>query len=314
MPTEPPRQSNPRAGVVFIDKARGISSFAALGAIKRAFGTRKVGHTGTLDPFATGLLVALVGRATRCARYFSGLPKDYLVVVRFGAETDTDDATGIETRRAKLPYLESLEDALSEFRGTFEQLPPAYSAVHVDGRRAHEIARSGARPDVKPRTVTVDRLRLVDTRRSEEDQQRVEAVTLDIACTAGTYIRSIARELGAKLGSAAHAESLRRTAVGPFTVDAAAPYASLHQSDLHDLGTILSALPDVRLLEVPAELVSAVRHGRPVAPEELSSDLSDSSDSRERIVLTRDASAQAIGRIRDGRFVYEMVLAGAEDG
>ena len=314
MPTEDPRQSNSRAGVVFIDKARGVSSFAALGVIKRAFETRKVGHTGTLDPFATGLLIALVGRATRCARYFAGLSKEYLAVVRFGAQTDTDDATGTPVRHAGLPPPDGLDEALSAFRGTFEQLPPAYSALHVDGRRAHEIARSGLQPAVKPRTVTVDRLRLVEARRSETDDRLLESVTLHIACSAGTYIRSIARDLGAKLGSAAHAESLRRTAIGPFTVDSAVEHSSVAPSDLQDLGSVLSRLPDVRVVEVPPEVVSAIRHGRVVSPSELGSPVPDSVSDRERVVLARDGVALAVGTISDGRFVYEMVLAGGEGG
>jgi tRNA pseudouridine55 synthase len=314
MPTEPPRPNDPRAGVVFIDKARGVSSFAALGAVKRAFGTRKVGHTGTLDPFATGLIIALVGRATRCARYFSGLPKEYHVVIRFGAQTDTDDATGVEIRSAPLPSVERLEDALTGFRGTFELLPPAYSALHVGGRRAYEIARSGAQPDVKPRTVTVSRLQLVHTRLSDGDEQRVEAVALDIACTAGTYIRSVARELGAALGSAGHAESLMRTAIGPFALDAAVDQACVAPANLHDLGTVLSQLPTMRLIELPQDLVSAVSNGRPVGSDELSPGLSDFAAGDERLVLMRGAATIAIGRVQDGRVVYDVVLAEADGG
>lgn len=310
MPTGSPPGSRAPTGVVFLDKARGLSSFAALGAVKRAFGTKKVGHTGTLDPFATGLLVALVGGATRCARYFNGLSKEYTTVIRFGTETDTDDATGTVVRRAELPAEPLLASAIAAFRGSTEQLPPSYSAVHVDGRRAHEIARAGEIPAVRSRTVRVDRL---DIQEVVQSGGCVESVTLAVACSAGTYIRSIARDLGRRLGSAAHAELLRRTAIGPFTVGIAVSSEAVDPSaDLWRLAPVLARLPGIAIARVSRERARDVAHGRPISAEDLEITGGEDGDRPQRVVLVNDEQVLAVGSIAEARVRYEMVLAAGD--
>ena len=269
--------------------------------MKRAAGTRKVGHTGTLDPFATGLLIALVGSATRCARYFNGLSKRYLTTIRFGTATDTDDATGAVVREAELPTEAAIGAALGGFYGTLEQLPPAYSAVHVNGRRAHEIARSGETPDVRPRSVTVYRLDLRDL--VVRDGLVAEA-SLDIECSAGTYIRSIARDLGAALASAAHAATLRRTAIGAFGLDRARPIDDLSlPDDLCDLASVLRELPGLELVEVDAGDAHRVRNGRRIPVSEL-----DLPEGPGRYVFVHDGRAIAVGRAEHGTVAYDLVL------
>ncbi len=306
--TSPTTNSTP-IGVVFLDKSDGLTSFAALGALKRAVGTRKVGHTGTLDPFATGLLIALVGSATRCARYFNGLPKRYTTTIRFGAQTDTDDATGAVVRTAALPGVAEFERGLDAFRGTFEQLPPAYSAVHVGGRRAHEIARSGEQPAVARRAVTVSGLEILGLR---TDGSTVREADLEIECTAGTYIRSIARDLGATLESAAHAASLRRTAIGPFHLSTAAPAEDLKfPRDLHDLARVLGDLPELETLEVGADAARLVRNGRRLDPSRMDSESIRSARAAgksTRHVLVHEGAALAVGVLEENQIVYEVVF------
>ncbi|MFW5683824.1 MAG: tRNA pseudouridine(55) synthase TruB [Spirochaetota bacterium] len=292
-------------GAVFIDKAGGITSFSALGAVKRAVGTRKVGHTGTLDPFATGLLLALVGPATRTARYFNGLPKRYDALFVFGSETDTDDRTGSPTRETDLPSAARVRAALDTFRGEIEQLPPAFSAVHVDGRRAHEIARRGEEPRLATRNVTVHDLRLVD---EATEHGLLKSLRLEIACSAGTYIRSIARDLGRAVGSSAHVGELRRTEIGPFGVGEAVPADGLQiPRHLNEIARVLERLPNVASVAVGDATALSASNGRRIA----ASDLDPSGSlptAATTIVLTHHGEALAIGRMEEDGFVYDIVF------
>jgi len=247
--------STPEAGVVLLDKDEGQSSFAALGTLKRQFNTRKVGHTGTLDPMATGLIVALIGPATRCARFFTGLDKTYLATVRFGTATDTDDRTGEVIREAALPSMQEAARLVREFVGEITQVPPAYSALHIDGRRAYERARAGEEVDMPSRQVTI----------SDIAGHVVDERTLDmtVTCSSGTYIRSLARDLGAAAGSAAHLVALRRTRVGPFDVsEVANGSAGFH---LLALAQALPRLPGITPLDVDDTIAAAMWHGKRVA-------------------------------------------------
>lgn len=297
--------------MVLLDKPHGLSSFAALSAVKRAAGTRKVGHTGTLDPFATGLLIALVGPATRAARYFNGLPKRYVTEFTFGAETDTDDHTGCETRTTSLPSAAAVEGALDAFRGTIDQLPPSYSAVHVNGRRAHEIARRGERPQVAMRTVTVHELTV---REIDASSDGVRVLELEIACSAGTYIRSIARDLGRAVGSAAHVSRLRRTEIGPFRVEEAVTDRELAlPRDALDPAEVLCRLDQVRCVPVDEQTAARASQGKTIEARDLGRPhATEPDEERPTLVLTVDGRAVSVGRLDNGRFVYEMVFASGE--
>ncbi|GHV81470.1 hypothetical protein AGMMS49991_00280 [Spirochaetia bacterium] len=197
-----------RSGLVLLDKKPGLTSFQALNQVKKAFSTPKVGHTGTLDKFASGLLLVLVGRAVKLAPWFNGCDKRYEGTIRFGAETDTLDPEGAVIAEEAPPGREALEAVLEQFRGDILQAPPAYSAVHIDGARAHELARSGVDVEMKKRPVSVYALELVSYQ-PPEAQIRVH-------CSKGTYIRSLARDIALAAGSRAHLTALKRTQIAGF--------------------------------------------------------------------------------------------------
>lgn len=213
-------------GIILIAKQSGITSFSSLWQIKNALGTKKIGHTGTLDTFADGLLVALSGRLTRLAPCITGCDKEYLASIIFGSETDTLDPDGAVVRTAPLPLFADIEKALPSLRGTIMQIPPAYSALHVDGRRASDLVRKGESVDMPARKITVHSLDIIacitDDGSPARPESRISRLNLRVGCSKGTYIRSLARDLASITGSAAHLGNLRRTRIGPFSLDDAA--------------------------------------------------------------------------------------------
>lgn len=285
-------------GVVLLNKGEGDSSFGALSNVKRLFSTRRVGHTGTLDPMATGLLIALVGPATRCARYFNGLPKSYVGEVTFGSETDTDDRTGTTIRSAPPPRIESVASAADTFIGTFAQVPPAYSAVHVNGERAYRKAREGEPVEIAARKVTIHSLvvEVIDSDR----------VRLHVSCSSGTYIRSLARDLGRSLGSAAHLSALQRTHVGPFSVDEVE--GSSGSIRALPLLPCLLRIPGFSEFTVSDRETGIMRNGGRIAQP-----ASVTKSSPPDVVATNRGMPIAIGRWADGRFEYDLVLPPGDD-
>jgi tRNA pseudouridine55 synthase len=207
------------SGLVVVDKPGAMTSHDVVARVRRLAGTRKVGHAGTLDPMATGVLVLGVGRATRLLGYLMLTEKAYDATVRLGASTTTDDAEGEVLATASTSALDeaAVRVAAARFEGTIEQVPSAVSAVKVDGRRAYARVRAGESVELEPRTVTVHELVVRDVRPGDD----VLDLDLGVRCSSGTYIRAIARDLGAALGVGGHLTALRRTAVGPFTLDGA---------------------------------------------------------------------------------------------
>ena len=197
-------------GVLLVDKPDGVSSHDVVLAARRATGEKRIGHAGTLDPFATGLLVLLLGRATRLLPYMDGEPKVYRATIRFGAETDTEDLLGTVVHTGPLPDEATVRAALPRLTGAIEQMPPMYSAKRVEGRRAYEAARAGETLELKPVTIHVHAWEVLAWRGEEMDVR--------ITCGGGTYVRSLARDLGRMVGSAAHLTKLRRERSGPFDV------------------------------------------------------------------------------------------------
>jgi tRNA pseudouridine55 synthase len=197
-------------GILLIVKRPGLTSFESLDAVKKALGTRKAGHTGTLDKFASGLLIVLAGRAGKLAPWFLGCGKEYEGTVKFGAETDTLDPEGEVVAEGELPSREEIEAALPAFRGEILQVPPAYSAVHVDGRRAHELVREGKAPEMKKRLITVHELEITSW--------DPPFAGIRVRCSSGTYIRSLARDIALAAGTRAHLLRLFRTRIGGFDV------------------------------------------------------------------------------------------------
>jgi tRNA pseudouridine55 synthase len=189
---------------------------------RKAYGERSIGHLGTLDPFATGLLILLLGRATRLATFIVTEPKVYEATIRFGAETDTDDRTGSVIHECGVPSLVEIERGINSLTGRIQQVPPAYSAKSVDGTRAYDAARKGEPLDLAPVEVHVSSWAIREWRDEETD--------VTIECGSGTYIRALARDLGRIAGSCAHLTALRRTRAGDFRVEDAVPAGALAQN------------------------------------------------------------------------------------
>ena len=205
------------AGLLVVDKPAGMTSHDVVSRCRKIFNTRRVGHAGTLDPMATGVLVVGIERATKLRGLLSLTTKSYTATIRLGASTTTDDREGeiLDTADASGVLDADIATAMADLTGDIQQVPAKVSAIKVDGRRAHALVRTGADFDLAPRPVTVSRFELLDARRD------AAFVDLDVAvdCSSGTYIRSLARDLGAALGVGGHLTELRRTAVGPFTLD-----------------------------------------------------------------------------------------------
>ena len=218
-----PRARTAPDGLVVVDKPAGMTSHDVVARVRRIVGTRKVGHAGTLDPMATGVLVLGVERATRLLGHLALTDKAYDATVRLGRSTVTDDAEGDETSAADASTLTraTVEAALEPLRGGIQQRPSAVSAIKVDGVRSYARVRAGEDVDLPARRVTVSRLELLDLRRPDVDGPPVLDVDVTVVCSSGTYVRAIARDLGAALGVGGHLTALRRTRVGAFDLAAA---------------------------------------------------------------------------------------------
>lgn len=208
------------SGLLIVDKPAGITSHTVVARARRALGTKKIGHAGTLDPMATGVMVLGVNRATRLLGHLTLADKTYEATIRLGISTVTDDAEGDVTAAPGASGVgrDAVEAALPAFRGTITQVPSAVSAIKVDGQRAYALVRKGEQVELAGREVTVSRFEVLDVREADADGVRVLDVDVIVDCSSGTYIRALARDLGAALGTGGHLTALRRTRVGPFTV------------------------------------------------------------------------------------------------
>ena len=239
-------------GVLLLDKAAGCSSFGAIAALRPVLG-RKLGHAGTLDPFATGLLIVLAGRATRLATFLTGLDKRYRAAVRFGVTSTTDDPEGELAETAATTDEETVRRALDGFRGAIRQVPPAASAVHIDGERAYKRFRRGEEVAMPERAVTVHAIELLTF---DPVSQTAE---LDVRCSTGTYIRALARDLGDAVGAGGYCTALRRTEVGPFSIDDAVAASGDIVAALRPAADAVPHLPRRQI--TPAE-AAAIGQGR----------------------------------------------------
>jgi tRNA pseudouridine55 synthase len=252
-------------GLLVVDKPGSMSSHGVVGRVRRLAGTRRVGHAGTLDPMATGVLVLGVGRGTRLLTYLVGADKEYVATIRLGASTTTDDAEGdvVSTSDASHLAAPEVRAAMGGLRGTIDQVPSAVSAIKVDGKRAYARVRDGEDVVLPARRVTVTAFDLL-TARTEEPFVDVD---VHVACSSGTYVRALARDLGATLGVGGHLTALRRTRVGPFTLQAAHRLDDLAaplDDALVPLGAAAASfLPERTLTDDEA---AGVRHGVAPAP------------------------------------------------
>jgi tRNA pseudouridine55 synthase len=239
------KKGNPVHGWVVLDKPIGMTSTQAVGAVRRLFEAQKAGHAGTLDPLATGILPIALGEATKTVPFAVDGEKAYRFSIRFGAETDTDDAEGQVVRSSELlPTLEDIENVLPDFTGEISQVPPAFSAIKVDGNRAYDLARSGEQVVLDARWIVVEDLRLID-------MPDAATAVLEAECGKGTYVRALARDIGRTLGSAGHVIALRRTRVGPFDEQMAVQLSTLQEAaEAGDIGQHLQPV-EVALDELP---------------------------------------------------------------
>jgi tRNA pseudouridine55 synthase len=246
-------------GFLNIDKPAGITSHDVVARVRRVVGQKRVGHAGTLDPAATGVLVVALGTATRLIEYVQeDTSKQYLATVALGITTTTDDAAGEVLATSAVPKLDrsELERVLDQFRGATLQVPPMYAALHYGGRRLHELAREGIVIERAARPVVIERLALVDWHSSR--------LTLDIMCSKGTYIRALARDLGSALGCGAHLQALRRTAVGEFRIEQATPLSAIKEMNINIMSILApaeQAVADWSCVQLDAGDAQRVRNG-----------------------------------------------------
>ena len=272
-------------GVLLLSKPPGITSHDLVAQVRERFPKKtKVGHAGTLDPFATGLMLVLVGRGPRLQRYLVGLPKRYRASVRFGVTSDTGDPTGALSSTGRPATEPAVREALGRLTGEIEQRVPAYSAVKVQGVRLYTHARAGEQVPLPVRTVRIDRLQL------ETFDGAAQEAQIEIDCSSGTYVRQLVTDLGELCGAGAHCTALERTRIGPF---------ALADAGSHRMVPLTEALGFLPERELSADEAEAVRHGRPVQ---------DDGGADGAVRLTFDGRLLAVARRRDGTLRPETVL------
>ncbi|GIF10390.1 tRNA pseudouridine synthase B [Actinoplanes teichomyceticus] len=291
-------------GLIVVDKPAGMTSHDVVARIRRLARTRRVGHGGTLDPMATGVLIIGVNRATRLLTYVIGAEKSYTATVRLGESTVTDDAEGEVTATTSTAGVtdEAIRAGLAAQVGEIDQVPSAVSAIKINGQRAYKRVRDGEAVEIPARRITVHRLDVLAIRRPQG--RDVIDVDIDVTCSSGTYIRAIARDLGAALRVGGHLTALRRTAVGGMTLDAAATLEQLEERAPDVVGLPLSeaarrAFPQRVATE---EETRVLRHGGPLAPAGIDGPYA---------VFAPDGEVLAVVSERGGRARAEIVLAPA---
>jgi tRNA pseudouridine55 synthase len=309
---------NGPSGFLLLDKNPGQTSFQALGPLKKALGTGKLGHTGTLDKFASGLLVILAGRALRLSPWVSHCDKAYRGTILFGEETDTLDPEGAVAARAPVPSREQVEEVLPRFRGEILQAPPAYSAIHLGGRRASERARSGENPEMKKRPVTIYELTLVSW--------AAPFAHIQVRCSGGVYIRSLARDIALACGSRGRLAELRRSAVAGFSVEDAlrlspdslpagsveTPLQEALCAALRPIDRAFFEALGIPRFEGGGDLLSSLIHGRPLGSLLAGLELTPpgTGDSPAAAIFAGEQFAAMAERASGGTWNYGYVFAG----
>ncbi len=299
------RKGTPIHGWLILDKPLGPSSSGCVGRLKWLTGAQKVGHGGTLDPLASGVLPIAFGEATKTSSYAMDGSKTYEFDVTWGTSTETCDAEGdvIASSDAR-PNADQIKAALPTFIGDIDQIPPKYSAIKIDGQRAYELARKGEEVDIKSRPVTIHDLRLVKTVDSN-------TASFEVDCGKGTYVRSLARDLALHLGCEGHISRLRRTAVGPFTIEKAVSLAAFEENEGENAAMLLTqyllsvetVLDDIPALALTDQEARKLRHGQgiPVLPVAQRSPLRDGRISQGDVVqVTANGTLVALARIAGG--------------
>ena len=251
------------SGLIIVDKPAGLTSHDVVARVRRIAGTRKVGHAGTLDPMATGVLVVGIEKATKLLGYLTLTEKEYQATIRLGQSTTTDDAEGEPLESAPRPIAEDeLAAAVAELTGEIQQVPPKVSAIKVNGQRAYKLTRAGEAPELAARPVTVHEFAITAVR----EVSGFTDLDATVRCTSGTYIRSLARDLGARLGTGGHLTALRRTRVGPYTE------ADARTLDIISERPVCHPLPEVAALNFPSRYLTeaettTLSHGGKLTPD-----------------------------------------------
>jgi len=301
------KKGQPVHGWLIIDKPQGMSSSQVVGKVKWLLDAQKAGHAGTLDPLATGILPIGLGEATKTMSMVVDGAKAYRCWLRFGTSTTTDDGEGdvVDTSDVR-PQTAEILSALPEFEGEIEQVPPVYSAIKIDGKRAYARARADEQVEMPSRIVQIDRINLVEHVDSS-------LVVLDVECQKGTYIRALARDLAARLGTCGHVEDLRRTQVGKFTEKHAISLDSLeslgHSARLEVVLSIMTALDDIPALALTKDEAGKMRNGMPLLAKPVLDRSPEFSGPFEQTVMAMNGDTPlALARIIDGEIRSVRVL------
>ena len=275
------------AGLVVVDKPAGLTSHDVVSRCRRIFSTRKVGHAGTLDPMATGVLVVGIERATKILGLLTATDKAYEATIRLGQTTTTEDADGevLESVSAAAVTDDAIEAAVAALRGEISQIPSAVSAIKVAGKRAYQLAREGQSVELAPRAVRIDRFEVRDIRRSDD----LVDVDVVVDCSSGTYIRALARDVGQALGVGGHLTALRRTRVGRFGLDEAHPLDALAERPVLSYSLDEACLLAFPCRDLTAEEAESARHGRPLDPAGI-----------DGVYAAKAHDGQVISLLRDG--------------
>ncbi|GJN95345.1 tRNA pseudouridine synthase B [Mycobacterium marinum] len=283
-------------GIVVVDKPGGMTSHDVVGRCRRIFGTRRVGHAGTLDPMATGVLVIGIERATKILGLLTATSKSYAATIRLGQTTSTEDAEGEPLASASTEHVapEAIAAAILDLTGDIRQVPSAVSAIKVDGRRAYQLAREGQTVELAARPVRIDRFELMDLRRGAD----VVDIDVEVDCSSGTYIRALARDLGAALDVGGHLTSLRRTRVGHFDLSQAASLDELVERPALSLTLDQACLLMFPRRDLTVDESQSVGNGRPLEPAGI-----------DGIYAASDADGRVIALLRDeGRRTKTVVV------
>lgn len=282
------------AGLVVVDKPDGMTSHDVVGRCRRYFGTRKVGHAGTLDPMATGVLVVGIERATKILGLLTATDKAYAATIRLGQTTSTEDAEGevLQEVSADTVTDEQIERAVAELRGEIEQVPSAVSAIKVGGQRAYKLAREGRVVELAPRRVRIDRFAVLDVRRQAEGVDGAIDLDVEVECSSGTYIRALARDVGAALGVGGHLTALRRTRVGGFGLAEARTLEELAETPRLSYSLDAACLLAFPRRDLTPDEAEDVRHGRPLKPAGMEGIYAATAQDGQVIALLEDRSAR----------------------
>jgi tRNA pseudouridine55 synthase len=274
------------AGLVIVDKPAGLTSHDVVGRCRRIFGTRKVGHAGTLDPMATGVLVVGVERATKILGLLTTTDKSYAATIRLGQTTSTEDAEGeiLQTVSADAVADAQINEAVGALRGEISQIPSAVSAVKVGGKRAYQLAREGRAVELAPRSVRIDRFDVLAVRR----HNGLVDVDIDVDCSSGTYIRALARDVGAAIGVGGHLTALRRTRVGRFGLDQARILDDLAETPRLSYSLDEACLQSFPRRDLSADEAECTRHGRTLDPAGIEGVYAATASNGQVIALLKD--------------------------